>query len=182
MSIDIPGMSLVKVPFKYGLISGFIFCIQINIQHLFRGSFPELLSTSSYLSLPVLFLLTYLALSEKSRLYEGSSTYSVGLQTSLLTTLFAALTSCFFMFVYNEYINNDLVDIMRERFTGDLLAQDVSPEELNTFLKEMLQPYSTKWLLKTQFVVTLLAGALFSAIAPVIAKTLRKRKNRSSAF
>ncbi len=183
MSIDFPSSSLIKVPLKYGLIGGFIFCIQINIQHLFRNAFPELVIYSAYLSLPVLFILIFLGLNEKRRVYEGQSSYVSNLQNCLLISMFTAFSSCFFMFVYNEYINNDLVDLMRERFISDLQAQDLAPELIKVELRNMLQPFSTTWLIKRQFLTTLLFGTIFSLSAPLIAKSLRQRKlNKNSTF
>ncbi len=180
MSFDFPSSSLIKVPLKYGLVGGFVFCIQINIQHLFRNSAPELVIYSAYIFLPVLFLIIFLGLNEKRRLYDRQSAYLDTLKNCLLISLFTAVSSCFFMLVYNEYINNDLVDLMRDRFISDLQAQDIAPELIKVELKNMLQPFSTTWLIKRQFLITLLFGTFFSLCAPLIAKSLSQRKKNTT--
>ena len=182
MSFYFPGLSNFKIPFKYGIIAGFIFSIQLNLQHLFRNSYQNLVTYSPILFLPVLFVIIYFGLAERKRTFESSSSYSKSLQACLLITLFASIFSSIFMFIYNEYINYDWVDIMRERFLDDLRAQDASAQYINTNLKNMLAPYSTTKLVRKEFLITFFGGSAFSFLTPLLAKSFRKLFARSTSF
>ena len=97
MNLEFPGLSLIRTPLKYGLIIGFLYSIQINVQHIFRSTYGELDPYSPYLSLIFIFSGMLLGLGEEKKINEENINYGNLLKTALMITAVSAFITGFFM-------------------------------------------------------------------------------------
>ena len=179
--MDLDFLSFFRTPLKYGAIIGFIYLIQINVQHLLRTVGFELDPYSPYIALFFLSIGLFLGLGEHSKnTYDGRITYLEGLRTGLLITVIATFFSCLFMYVYSEYINFDWPDIQAEKLRRELSELGTPKIEIHRKMAAVYYKFSTTSRVKHQLIINMIGGSCLALIIPLLAKRVRSGKKYSS--
>lgn len=171
----------IKVPIKYGLGVAFIFSILINILHIINPGEIQTGQWASYVSVLLVWMGIYLGMIEKEKLDQDvKMNYLRELKTALLITVVAAFMMGFFMFVYCEYINPELVDIIAEKSKEEMREKGMSVPEINHALKPVYYHYRTKTQVKNQVEIGIVGGFIFCLAAPIIRRTFRNNRTYKS--
>ncbi len=174
MNIEIPGLDSLRVPLKFGFGVAFVFSILINVLHMISPSDIETGQWASYVSVLFLWIGIYLGVLEKDRTsYDGRMSYLNGLKTSMLITIVATFLMGFFIFIYSEFINPELVDIIADAAKSEMRDNGITEAEIYRTLKPIYYHYSTTTQVKNMLMIGILGGSLFAIFAPLL-----KGKNR----
>lgn len=158
---------MIRNAIKYGLIIGFGFCVWINLEHL-AGLHTSHLTAGKYFHFftYIIFLLgLYFGIREQRDIeYNGYMKYPDALKTGLLITLSATFFIFGIIYVYAEFINPDLLDIMvlQTKNAGK------SEIETNLNLQHIYKAYSTTGRVVRQFSETIITGVVASFIFPFL--------------
>lgn len=181
MNLDIRGFDFIKVPIKYGFGSAFLYSILINILHILSPTDIETGKWASYFSIVFLWIGIFLGLMERDKVYfEGRMNYINGLATSLFVTIISSVLMGAFMYIYVEYINPELVDIVADKAKTDMLKNGISNAEITHTLKPIYYHYKTRTQVINQLQIGLMSGVLFSFIAPLLKFKKRSKKYNST--
>lgn len=167
----------VKIPFKHGIIIAFVYCIGINILHILS---PEDIEQGNWVSILTSLMMMggiLLGLKETEKnAYEGKFPYVKALRAGLMIAFVSTILMAFFMFLYCELINPELVDIMADRLKAEMREAGLDRTEISLHLKPVYYHYSTTTQVKNILKLGGLSGFTFSLLAPFLLKLFRRKK------
>ena len=164
---------MIRNAIKYGLIIGFGFCVWVNLEHLVGFHTIHLTAGKySHFFTFIIFLLgLYFGIREQRDIeYNGYMKYSDALKTGLLITLFATFFIFGIMYIYAEFINPDLLDIMVNQTKKPMLDAGKSEVEINLSLQHIYNTYSTTGRVIRQVTETIISGIIGIFLFPWLLK------------
>lgn len=164
---------MIRNAIKYGLIIGFGFCVWINLEHL-AGLHTIHLTEGKYFhffTYIIFFLGLYFGIREQRDIeYNGYMKYPDALKIGLLITLSATFFILGIMYIYAEFINPDLLDIMVNQIKKPLVDAGKSEVEINLRLQHIYKTYSTTGRVLRQLTETLITGVVGAFLFPFLLK------------
>ena len=160
-----------KVALKYGLILGLL-----SIVYFLVLSFAGVLGKTQVWSyLGIIFTIAVIYLAHKAFKEEGDGfmSYSQGLGIGTLICLYSSILSSIFTFVYISYVDDTMIQNIREKSIADLEARGMSPAQIDQtmgFSETFMSP-------GIMLIMGIVGGVLIGFIVSLIVSAITKNAN-----
>jgi O-antigen ligase len=160
-----------KVAMKYGLILGLL-----SIVYFLVLSFAGVLGKTQVWSyLGIIFTIAVIYLAHKAFKEEGDGfmSYSQGLGIGTLICLYSSILSSIFTFVYISYVDDTMIQNIREKSIADMEARGMSPAQIDQamgFSETFMSP-------GFMLIMGIVGGVLIGFIVSLIVSAITKNAN-----
>ena len=167
--------STARLALKWGLISGVIFMVYTTVINI-TGQFGN--TALPWLSLLVSIVLIVMAMREYRTLDNGFMSYGAGVGLGTLVSIISGLISVTYNLIYTTFIDptirQQMLDNAREQMENRGMADD-QIEQAMEFTEKLQGP-------GLQFMVGILASAIFGLLISLIAAAFIRRNRPFSDF
>ncbi|HEX9648956.1 MAG TPA: DUF4199 domain-containing protein [Cyclobacteriaceae bacterium] len=160
-----------KVAMKYGLILGLL-----SIVYFLVLSFADVLGKSNLWNyLGIIFTIAVIYLAHKTFKEEGDGfmSYGQGLGIGTLTSLYSAILSNIFTFVYLSYVDDTMIQNIREKSISDMEARGMSQGQIDQAMGFSETFMSPGFLM----IMGILGGVLIGFIVSLLVSAITKNSN-----